>query len=160
MSRAGRKPHAIPRVRKDFYIRADIAAKLDLILLDPMRQKVKYGKWSELIEMLCGQWIAEQQGIVAGRIQPRVDSFKVQLAIGQLVAIRESTSREDTTRLIEAAVQLLREARGESVRGMSPGCLRFGCRMARDWQKPACTKRCVDDEQAEDNSDAMRAAKV
>ncbi len=42
-------------------IREDIAATVDLILLDPMREKIRYGKWSDLVEALLRNWIAEQR---------------------------------------------------------------------------------------------------
>jgi len=57
----GRKPRAIPRRARKLYIREDIAATVDLILLDPMREKVRYGKWSDLVEALLRGWIAEQR---------------------------------------------------------------------------------------------------
>lgn len=57
----GRKPRTIPRIGKRVYIRQDIMATVDLILLDPMREKVKYGKWSDLLEALLRNWVAEQR---------------------------------------------------------------------------------------------------
>jgi len=57
----GRKPRAIPRRSRHIYLREDIAATVDLILLDPMREKVKYGKWSDLVEALLRTWISEQR---------------------------------------------------------------------------------------------------
>lgn len=48
----GRKPLAMPRKPKLVYIRIDLLAKLDLLLTDPMRDKAKYGAFTEYFEQL------------------------------------------------------------------------------------------------------------
>jgi hypothetical protein len=42
------------------YIRADLNAKIDLLLSDPMRNRVKYGAKSRLVEELLEKWVQEQ----------------------------------------------------------------------------------------------------
>lgn len=61
MPRTGRPKHSIPRIRWDVYIRADLAAKVELLITDPMRERAKYGERSKLIEGLLEQWLAERQ---------------------------------------------------------------------------------------------------
>lgn len=61
MARTGRPVHKIPRIRWDTYIRLDIASQVELLLADPMREKVKYGARSALIEMLLEEWLAKRR---------------------------------------------------------------------------------------------------
>ena len=58
--KAGRKPDADPSVRWDLYIPSTLAASVELLLKDPVRQKVKYGARSELIEELLRGWINDR----------------------------------------------------------------------------------------------------
>ena len=60
MGKPGRKPHAEPRICWRFYIRPTLAARVELLLLDPMRDKVKYGARGELMEYLLEEWVAKQ----------------------------------------------------------------------------------------------------
>ena len=57
---AGRKPYAEPRVAWKVYLPQQLAAQVELLLLDPMREKVKYGARNELLEGLLRDWILEQ----------------------------------------------------------------------------------------------------
>lgn len=57
----GRKPLAIPRIRWTVYIRQDLAAETELLLLDPMREKVKYGSRTEYLEALIEKDLAERR---------------------------------------------------------------------------------------------------
>ncbi len=57
MSQAGRKPNVIPRVRWDLYLPATIAAEINLLLLDPTRDKIRYGARNELIEKLLRDYV-------------------------------------------------------------------------------------------------------
>lgn len=59
--RTGRPKHKIPRVRWDVYIRADLAAQVELIITDPMREKAKYGARSNLIEAVLEKWLKDQR---------------------------------------------------------------------------------------------------
>lgn len=61
MSKPGRKPLADPRIPWRVYIRSKLAAEVELLLLDPMRQKVKYGSRGELIESLLEDWVDAQR---------------------------------------------------------------------------------------------------
>lgn len=57
----GRKPDTVASVEWKLHIRVDIAAQVELLLKDPMRNKVKYGARSQLTEMLYQQWIDIQK---------------------------------------------------------------------------------------------------
>jgi hypothetical protein len=46
-----------PSVEWKVHIKSSLAAKVELLLLDPMRRKVKYGARSQLIETLLERWI-------------------------------------------------------------------------------------------------------
>ena len=61
MSRRGRPPLAEPRVAWKLYIRSTLAAEVELLLLDPMREKIKYGERNRLVEELLEAWIAERR---------------------------------------------------------------------------------------------------
>ena len=58
---AGRKPYSEPRVQWKLYLPASIAAEVELLLLDPMREKVKYGARNELVETLLKEWLTAQR---------------------------------------------------------------------------------------------------
>ena len=58
--RTGRPPKAVPTRRWDLYIREDLAGQVELLLLDPMREKVTHGARSRLIEELLAKWVQEQ----------------------------------------------------------------------------------------------------
>ena len=60
MSR-GRRPSAVPSVRWVAYIPADVAAKVELILTNPVRGKPNYGERGELMTALLQKWLKEQQ---------------------------------------------------------------------------------------------------
>jgi len=61
MARTGRPKRAIPSVEWKVYIRADLAAQTELLLSDPMRERVKYGARGKLIESLLEKWISNQR---------------------------------------------------------------------------------------------------
>ena len=63
---AGRKPYAEPRVAWKIYLPQQLAAQVELLLLDPMREKVKYGARNELLEGLLRDWLERQKAVVAG----------------------------------------------------------------------------------------------
>lgn len=65
MAKPGRKPNSIPTVPWKLYIRADLAAEVELLLLDPMREKVRYGERNRLIESLLEDWLKEQRKVMA-----------------------------------------------------------------------------------------------
>jgi hypothetical protein len=59
--KAGRKPNAVPTVEWKLHIQADLAAEIEMLLLDPARERAKYGARSELIHQLLRQWLEEQR---------------------------------------------------------------------------------------------------
>lgn len=61
MSRTGRPPNTVPTIRWDTYIPVDTAAQVELLLLDPVRQKVEHGARSRLIAQLLRGWVEEQK---------------------------------------------------------------------------------------------------
>ena len=67
----GRPQLKMPRVEWRCQVRADIAAQVELLLADPMRQHVKYGARSVLIEALLEKWLAEQRQASLEQIGPR-----------------------------------------------------------------------------------------
>lgn len=48
----GRKPKAIKSVPWKVYIPEDLAAKMDLIMMDPVTQQCRYGERSDLVARL------------------------------------------------------------------------------------------------------------
>lgn len=58
---AGRKPYSEPRVAWKIYLPQSLAAQIELLLLDPMREKVKYGARNELLEQLLRDWFERQR---------------------------------------------------------------------------------------------------
>lgn len=60
MSKVGRKANVVPSVQWLLYVPVTLAARVDLILKDPVRDKVKYGARGELLVQLLERWIKEQ----------------------------------------------------------------------------------------------------
>lgn len=58
---AGRKPYSEIRVQWKLYLPLSLAAEVELLLLDPLREKVKYGARNELIEKLLREWLEKQK---------------------------------------------------------------------------------------------------
>lgn len=56
--KTGRKPHAIPRVGFKVYLPEDLALEVRLRLTDPLRDKVRYGSVSTLMERLVREWLS------------------------------------------------------------------------------------------------------
>ena len=61
MSKGGRPTNAVPTVKWDLYIRSDLAAQVELLLLDPMREKVRYGARGKLMEQLLNEWLEKKK---------------------------------------------------------------------------------------------------
>ena len=53
----GRRPNLISPVTWKCSIPEDVAAKVDLLLLDPVRGVPEYGKRSELVTQLLRAWL-------------------------------------------------------------------------------------------------------
>lgn len=62
--RAGRPLNPHLRAEWKLSVRATIAARVDLLLEDPVTRKPKYGARSKLIEGLLEQWLADQGEVV------------------------------------------------------------------------------------------------
>lgn len=46
-----------PKVYRKVRIYEDLANKVELLLYDPVRQDVRYGDWSKLLNMLIANWL-------------------------------------------------------------------------------------------------------
>ena len=53
----GRKPYTEPRIQWKVYLRLTVAAQIELLLLDPTREKIRYGARNELIERLLLEYL-------------------------------------------------------------------------------------------------------
>jgi hypothetical protein len=56
----GRKAHSDPPVQRFISLPTTLAAKVDLLLMDPVMNKPKYGSWSDLIQVLLRRWVEDQ----------------------------------------------------------------------------------------------------
>lgn len=56
-----RRKFTVRRIPWKCYVPEDVAAKVDLLLLDTLRDKVEYGARSELVTQLLREWVAKQQ---------------------------------------------------------------------------------------------------
>lgn len=54
-----RRKLAEPNVRWDLYIPTTLAAQVELVLMDPLRSRAKFGARSELISSLLRDWLAK-----------------------------------------------------------------------------------------------------
>lgn len=53
---------SIKKVQRKIYLTEETSNKLDILLLDPVRGRVKYGELSDIAEALFIRWIEEQVG--------------------------------------------------------------------------------------------------
>lgn len=60
MAKRGRKPLMMPTVEWKCRIPSDIAAKIDMIQLDPVKGTVEYGARSLLVTSLLRSWLAQR----------------------------------------------------------------------------------------------------
>lgn len=58
MARTGRPPNKIQRIPWRVYIRADLAAQVELLLMNSATGRVRYGTRGELLEQLLEDWMA------------------------------------------------------------------------------------------------------
>lgn len=56
----GRRKDTIPSIEWKLHIEGLLAAKVELLLTDPMRKKPRWGARSNLVEKLLRQWVEEQ----------------------------------------------------------------------------------------------------
>lgn len=61
MTKLGRKPNAVPTIDWKCYVPIPIAAKVDMLLLDPFTGKPRLGARSELVTQLLIRWLNERQ---------------------------------------------------------------------------------------------------
>lgn len=66
----GRKPLQIPNVRWVHYVPFDLAAKVELILADPIRGKAKFGERSDLMTTLLRDWLKKLEGEPSNETPP------------------------------------------------------------------------------------------
>lgn len=66
--RTGRPKHAVPPVEWKNSLPSDLAAQVELLLKDPMRDKPRYGARSVLIEKLLRAWLA---GVIQGAVEAK-----------------------------------------------------------------------------------------
>jgi metal-responsive CopG/Arc/MetJ family transcriptional regulator len=57
MAKTGRPPKATPTVRLDLYLPVDLAAELELLCLDPVTQRQRYGARAQLIEQALREYL-------------------------------------------------------------------------------------------------------
>lgn len=57
MAKPGRPHKTIPTVPWRVHIPVDIAAEVELLCIDPVTQKVQYGKRAEFIEAACREYL-------------------------------------------------------------------------------------------------------
>ena len=56
----GRPKNAIPSITKHVSLPEDLFARVELLLLNPITGKMKYGDFSRLIEQLLREWLDKQ----------------------------------------------------------------------------------------------------
>ena len=66
MAKRGRKPSLVPNVEWKCHIPADVAARVDTFILDPVRMTVAYGKRSQLVTQLLRDFLASHSQRPAG----------------------------------------------------------------------------------------------
>jgi len=57
----GKKAHADPPVEMRINVPQSIAAKMELLLLDPLTRRPRYGARSDLITKLLREWISSKE---------------------------------------------------------------------------------------------------
>lgn len=70
MSRAGRPSLTVPNVEITAKIPSDLEAEIALLLIDPMRSKIRYGARSKLIERLLRDWRDRAKEAIKNGIDP------------------------------------------------------------------------------------------
>jgi len=69
MSRLGRPQNVVPPIEWSISLPSDLAAQVELLLLDPMRGKPKVGARSKLIEQLLRGWIEERKKEILSQLE-------------------------------------------------------------------------------------------
>lgn len=49
----------------EVHLNADLAAQVELLLLDPLRNKPRYGARGKLVEKLLKGWVEEQRHLIS-----------------------------------------------------------------------------------------------
>jgi hypothetical protein len=68
----GKKPNAIPSVRWTLYLPRTLAAEVQLLLLDPMKDRIRYSARNDLMERLLQEWVALRRKTAGGTVVPRI----------------------------------------------------------------------------------------
>lgn len=64
-----RKHYVEPRVQWKVYLPVTVASETELLLIDPLREKVRYGARNDLIVQLLGKWLEDEKAkIRAARV--------------------------------------------------------------------------------------------
>lgn len=61
MARIGRPKADIPRKSRIVYLPVDLSAEVDLLLMDPLKEKIQYGAFTTLVEKLVREWVDGQR---------------------------------------------------------------------------------------------------
>lgn len=56
-----RPRYTVPRAEWKLHLPLDLAAEVELLLLDPLREKPKYGARNALVERLLREWLASRR---------------------------------------------------------------------------------------------------
>lgn len=105
--RTGRPRAAIPTVEWKHHVRADLAAQVELILADPMRERVKYGARSRLLEQLLEEWLAKQRVNPTPPPMPISAEERALITAADVVA-EQSKGRADNEGFLARAYQVVR----------------------------------------------------
>lgn len=57
-----RRKLTVPKVRWDVYVSEDLAAQVELRLMNPLTQRAKFGARGELVEQLLREWVRDGSG--------------------------------------------------------------------------------------------------
>lgn len=58
-----RPRNTVPSIEWKVYLPSDLAAQIELLLLDPMRDKPKHGARGKLVEQLLREWLEKRKQV-------------------------------------------------------------------------------------------------
>jgi len=67
----GHPARAVPAEKRLFYLSKPLSSEVDVLLMDPLTGKIRYGAWSQLIEQLLREWVDRQR--VENRLLDNLD---------------------------------------------------------------------------------------
>lgn len=112
MSKPGRKPLPLPNVRWEIYINAILAAELELVLRDPMREKVKHGARSRLCEVLLQQHLDILKG-AKSQIEKMAEEIRFHLRD----EANPYEARREITKVLDKYTEIFRRREPANVSG-------------------------------------------